>query len=68
MNESLKEWAPVVGRILIAILFLPAGIQKIPGWDGTAAYMASHGVPMVPVLLFLTIIIEIVGPLMIMFG
>lgn len=68
VNEVLKQWSPLVGRVLIAILFLPAGIQKIPGWDGTAAYMASHGVPMVSVLLFLTIVIEIVGPLMIMFG
>lgn len=68
INEVLKEWTPLVGRILIAILFLPAGIQKIPGWDGTAAYMASHGVPMVSLLLFLTIVIEIVGPLMILFG
>jgi len=68
MNEIAKQWSPLVGRILIAVLFLPAGIQKIPGWDNTAAYMASKGVPMVSLLLFLTVIIEIAGPLMIMFG
>jgi len=67
-TEFLKQWTPLVGRILIALLFLPAGIEKIPGWDGTAAYMASAGVPFIPVLLALTIFIEIVGSLMILFG
>jgi len=68
MNEILKQWSPLVGRILIAVLFLPAGISKIPGWENTAAYMASKGVPMVSVVLALTILVEIVGALMIMFG
>jgi len=68
MNAILKEWSPLVGRILIGVLFLPAGIGKISGWAGTAGYMASKGVPMVSLLLALTILIEIVGSLMIIFG
>jgi putative oxidoreductase len=68
MNETLKEWGPVVGRILIVALFLISGISKIPGWENTAGYMASKGVPMVSVALALTIVIEIGASLMIMLG
>ena len=68
MNAIAKEWAPVVGRILIGLLFLPAGISKIGGWAGTAGYMASKGVPLVSVALALTILIEIGASLMIIFG
>jgi putative oxidoreductase len=68
MNEVVKEWGPLVGRILIATLFLMSGIGKIPGWEGTAHYMAAKGVPMVTVALALTILIEIGGSLMIIAG
>jgi len=68
MNEIIKEWGPVVGRILIGALFLMAGLSKIPGWEGTAGYMASKGVPMVSVALAITVIVEIGASLMIIAG
>jgi putative oxidoreductase len=68
MNNVTREWGPVIGRFLIAILFLMAGISKIPGWDGTAAYMASKGVPMVGVALAITVAVEILASIMIIVG
>lgn len=68
MNNLLREWSPLVGRILIAVLFLPAGIGKISGFDHTAAFMASKGVPLASLMLALTIVIEIAGPIMIALG
>ena len=66
--DSVKQYLPLLGRILIAQLFILAGISKITGFAGTAGYMASKGLPMVPILLVLTIIIEIGGGLMILLG
>jgi len=66
--DSVKQYAPLIGRILIAQIFILAGISKIGGFAGTAGWMASKGLPMVNVLLVLTIIIEVGGGLMILLG
>ncbi len=50
---------PLLGRILIAVLFIPAGITKITGFAGTSGYIASKGLPVPDVLAVLTIIVEI---------
>ena len=68
MNAMLKEWAPVVGRIMLALIFLTSGLSKISGFEGTAGYMASKGVPLVNIALVLTIIIEVGGAAMIILG
>ena len=67
-NPNLNHAAALVGRILLAILFIKAGWGKIGGWEATAGYMASKGLPMVPVLLAGTIAIELLGGLMIAVG
>ena len=67
-NPGLANAAALVGRILIAIIFIKAGWGKIGGWEGTAGYMASKGLPLVPVLLAGTILIELGGGLMLALG
>ncbi len=63
-----KNFGPLVGRILLAQIFIFAGFGKIMGFAGTANYMAAKGVPMVDVLLVLTIVIEMGGGLLILLG
>ena len=46
MNHSLHNPLTLVGRILLAALFLPAGISKISGFAGTVGYIASKGAPL----------------------
>jgi putative oxidoreductase len=36
----------LIGRILIAVLFLPSGFGKIMGFAGAVGYIASKGVPL----------------------
>ena len=36
----------LLGRVLIALLFVPAGWGKIAGFTGTVGYIASKGVPL----------------------
>lgn len=68
MNDVIKQVGPVVGRCLVAVIFLISGIGKIVGYSGTAGYMASKGLPMVDLLLVATIIVEVGGSLMIIVG
>jgi len=39
----------LVGRVLIALLFVPAGWGKLVGFAGTVGYIASKGVPLAEV-------------------
>lgn len=51
--------APVVGRCMLAALFVLAGVGKIQHWDETAASMAAHGISAAGPLLALTVVVEI---------
>ena len=42
MNNALN----LIGRILLAALFLPAGLSKLSGFEGTVGYIASIGLPL----------------------
>jgi putative oxidoreductase len=56
----LDKFGPLLGRILIAVLFIPAGIRKIGGFDGTVAYIASKNLPLPQVAAAGTIFVEVV--------
>lgn len=68
MCNLLKQFGPLAGRVAIALIFILSGFGKIGGFDGTAGYMASKGLPFVSILLVLTIIVELGGGLMILLG
>lgn len=62
----MEKYANLVGRILMAHIFLLAGINKITGYSGTQGYMESMGVP--GMLLPLVILLEIGGALALIVG
>jgi putative oxidoreductase len=66
--EQIQKFAAPVGRVLLAFMFILSGVGKITGYDGTAAYMASKGMPMVGVLLPLTILTEVGGGILLAIG
>ena len=55
-----------LGRVLLAVMFIQAGISKIFGYAAAQEYMAAHGVP--GVLLPLVILLEAVGGLCVLTG
>jgi len=67
-NPNIQNAAALVGRILLAVIFIISGFGKITGYDGTAAYMAAKGMPMVSVLLPLTILTELGGGILLAIG
>ncbi len=66
--QLAKQFGPLVGRTLLALIFVMAGFNKITGFAGTAGYIASKGLPMAEVLTVLTIITELGGGLLIIIG
>ena len=66
--DAQKDWAALIGRMLLVILFFISGFGKIPGYEGTAAYIASEGLPMPQVLAAISIIIELGGAIAIALG
>jgi len=51
--------APVVGRCMLAALFVLAGVNKLQHWDETAQSMAAHGISVAGPLLALSVVVEI---------
>ena len=49
----------LTGRALLGLYFIIPALGKIADFGDTSAYMAEHNVPLIPVLLVLTIIIEL---------
>lgn len=66
--EALYRATPLFGRILLALIFVQAGIRKLGAIDATVANMASHGVPFANVLVFGAILVELGGGLMLIVG
>jgi len=59
--NTLQRVLLITGRVLLGLYFIIPGITKITGFGDTGVYMTAHGVPLVPVLLVVTIILQIGG-------
>ena len=68
MISSFQNPLALVGRLLLALLFLPAGLSKISGFAGTVGYIASKGMPMPTAATVIAIVVEVVAPLALIAG
>jgi putative oxidoreductase len=59
--DTAQRLLRIAGRVLLGLYFIIPGITKITGWAAMSAYMTQHGVPLVPVLLVITIILQVGG-------
>ncbi|MGH8524377.1 MAG: DoxX family protein [Gammaproteobacteria bacterium] len=66
--NTVQPLGLLVGRVLLALIFIGSGFSKITGFADTAAYMAGKGMPMVEVLLIIAILIELGGGLLLALG
>jgi putative oxidoreductase len=63
---NMAQYSHLAGRILLALIFVIAGIGKFNDPAGTTAYMASVGLP--GILLWPTIALEVLGGIAIIVG
>jgi putative oxidoreductase len=65
-TSSVQKFSELAGRVFLAAIFLLSGLGKIGAYAGTAAYMASTGVP--GALLPAVIALEVLGAIAIIIG
>ena len=58
-TTSSNDVVALIGRALIALLFIPAGLSKIGGFAGTVGYIASKGMPLPEVGAAIAILVEV---------
>ena len=64
--QNLQNLAAPTGRVLISLIFIISGLQKIGSYAGTQAYMETMGVP--GALLPAAIALEVLGGLAVVIG
>lgn len=64
----LDDVALLFGRLFIAALFLPSGIQKATNISGITGMLASKGLPYPSTLAILAVIVEIAAPVALILG
>jgi putative oxidoreductase len=67
-TSSTQTTIPLVGRALLALLFIPAGWAKIAGFSGVVGYIASKGVPLPELAAAIAIAAELGLGLLLLFG
>jgi putative oxidoreductase len=65
---SVPPFVAVIARVLMALMFILAGLSKFGALSGTAGYIASKGLPVPMVLAILTGTLETVGGLALVVG
>ena len=68
MNDEYSAYVSLAGRILLALMFIPAGFGKLTNIGGTAGYIASGGLPFPSVLAVLVGALELFGGLALVIG
>jgi len=68
MDSLCRQWCRLMGRLLLSLIFLMSGIQKVFNWEQTSQSMASQGMILVPLLLIAAIVIEVLGGLSVLLG
>ena len=68
MNDSYKTYVSVVGRLLLALMFILSGFGKLGNIPGTAAFIASGGLPAPTVLAVAVGALELFGGLALVVG
>lgn len=68
MTTSMSNTLALIGRILIAWLFIPAGIGKLTGFAGQVGYAQAMGMPLPEVGVAIGLAIELLGGIMLLIG
>ncbi len=66
--EAVKTYGPLAGRILLALIFVISGFNKLIGFEGTAGYIASKGLPLPQLAAAGAIAVELIGGILLVIG
>jgi putative oxidoreductase len=66
--DELKTYLTPLGRLLLSSVFIWAGFGKLMNPSGTAQYFAGLHIPVPSVAVWVVIIVELIGGLMLLVG
>ena len=66
--DKIASYLPPLARVLLSSLFVWAGYAKLVDPSGTAQYFAGSGVPAPGLMVWVAVIVELAGGLMILVG
>ncbi|MEQ8283858.1 MAG: DoxX family protein [Parvibaculum sp.] len=67
MNAA-NDYATLLGRIFLSVLFVLAGVNKAMGAAGTIAFIESKGLPLPQIVYAGTVALELGGGLLLLIG
>jgi len=67
-HNHLHNALTVAGRVLLASLFIPAGLNKVTNFAGTVEFVSTSGVPFPEVAVGTAALIEIIAGLAVLIG
>jgi putative oxidoreductase len=67
-STSSTGWVPLLGRLLLALIFIMSGVSKVLAPGPTQAYIASAGLPLPLVGYIVALIVEIGGGVLLVVG
>jgi putative oxidoreductase len=62
------RFLPLIGRLLIGLVFLMSGLGKLVSFGPTTAYISSVGLPLAPLGWAIAVVMEIAGGLSLIVG
>lgn len=68
MLDRFQAPLALLARVLLAVLFVPAGLSKLAGFEGTVGYIGSVGLPLPALGAVLAIVVEVGGGLALLVG
>lgn len=68
MNNANTTTLPLIGRLLMATIFVFSGLGKIAAPAGTIGYIAAMGLPFPTLGLIIAIVVEVGGGLLLVAG
>ena len=67
-TSNINDAVALVGRILLAAIFIKSGFGKITGFEGTVGYIASKGLPLPQIGAIVAILVELGGGILLAVG
>lgn len=68
MYRAGTDWCALIGRVLLAVLFLPSGIDKALHLQNAIGAVTQAGVPYPEIAAPLAAAVEVIGPVLLILG
>lgn len=68
MSSKLSNTSTATGRVLLSLIFVMSGIQKLTAWQQTAERMQQEGMVAVQILLVGAVLFELGGGVSVLLG